>query len=64
MFKGTGYVAFPVLKRAYKEFTITLEFRPMTRNGLLLFSSEHPNARSDFFSLALVNGHAELRQVT
>ena len=60
-FMGTGYVAFPVLRGAYKEFTVTVEFRPDTHNGLLVFSSEHPNARSDFFSISLVDGRAEFR---
>jgi len=60
-FLGTGYVAFPVLRGAYKEFTVTVDFRPDTHNGLLVFSSEHPNARSDFFSISLVDGKAEFR---
>ena len=60
-FMGTGYVAFPVLRGAYKEFSITIEFRPDTQNGLLLFSSEHPNARADFFSVSLVDGYAQFR---
>ncbi len=62
-FMGTGYMAFPVMRGAYKEFTITLEFKPDTGNGLLLFSGEHPTARSDFFSIALIDGHAEFRLV-
>lgn len=60
---GTGYIAFPVLRGAYKEFTITIDFRPGTSNGLLMFSGEHPNARSDFFSISLIDGHAEFRLV-
>ncbi|XP_070563063.1 pikachurin-like [Ptychodera flava] len=58
---GNGYVAFPKLLTAYKTFQITLEFRPTKLNGLLLFSSERPTARGDFFSVALINGHAEFR---
>ena len=58
---GTGYMAFPVLRGAYKEFTITVTFRPDTGNGLLMFSSEHANAVADFFSISLVDGFAEFR---
>ncbi len=60
-FMGTGYMAFPVLRVAYKEFSITIEFRPDTDNGLLLFSGAHPTARSDFFAISLFNGYAQLR---
>ena len=60
-FMGPGYMAFPLLRGAYKEFTITVEFRPDTGNGLLLFSAEHPNARADFFSISLVESFAEFR---
>lgn len=60
-FSGTGYMAFAVLRGAFKEFTVDIEFRPDKVNGLLLFSSDHPDARSDFFSVTLVNGHVEFR---
>ena len=60
-FMGTGNIAFPVLRGSYREFTMTVEFRPDTGNGLLLFSSEYPNAKSDFFSLSLVDNHLQFR---
>jgi len=60
-FMGSGYIAFPVLRGAYKEFNIMIDFRPDTENGLMLFSSEHPNARADFFSITLIDGYAEFR---
>lgn len=58
---GRGYIAFPVLRDAYKEFHIYLEIKASSPDGLLLFSSERPNARGDFFSVALVNGQVEFR---
>ncbi|XP_077981026.1 pikachurin-like [Glandiceps talaboti] len=58
---GTGYVAFPKLLTAYKTFRITVEFRPTKINGLLLFSSELPTAKGDFFSVALIDGKPEFR---
>lgn len=60
---GNGYIAFPVLRGAYKDLSIILEFRPDTLNGLVLFSAGHPYARSDFFSVSLVDGHVEFRYV-
>ncbi|KAK7495830.1 hypothetical protein BaRGS_00012820, partial [Batillaria attramentaria] len=60
-FRGTGYLALPVLRDAYKEFAVAVEFRPEAKNGLLLFSAEFEDARKDFFSIALVNGFVEFR---
>ncbi len=60
-FMGTGYVAFPVLRGAYREFTIIVEFKPDTHNGLILFSGDTPQAHSDFFSIALIDGKVEFR---
>ena len=60
-FDGTGYMAFPILRDAYKEFILTIEFRPDTNNGLIVFSGELPTAITDFFSITLINGHAEFR---
>jgi len=60
-FDGTGYMAFPVLRGAYKEFSLMVEFRPDTKNGLIVFSGERPSAMSDFFSITIVNGFAEFR---
>lgn len=62
---GSGFVAFPVLRGAFREFVVLMDFRPDAGNGLLLFSSDHPNAggggRFDFFSVSLVDGKIELR---
>ena len=60
-FLGFGYMAFPVLRGAYLEFEFTIEFRPDTLNGLLLFSSETPTANTDFFSVAIIDGLVEFR---
>jgi hypothetical protein len=60
-FRGTGYLALPVLRDGYKEFAIAVEFRPEAKNGLIVFSSEFSDARKDFFSVTLVNGYIEFR---
>jgi len=60
-FSGSGYIAFPVLRGAFKEFIVDVEFRPDLDSGLLLFSSDHPEARFDFFSVVLIQGHVEFR---
>ncbi|XP_077863901.1 pikachurin-like [Saccoglossus kowalevskii] len=60
-FWGTGYVAFPKLLTSYETFRITVEFRPTKLDGLLLFSSERPTAKGDFFSVALISGKAQFR---
>ncbi|GFR68605.1 pikachurin-like [Elysia marginata] len=60
-FKGTGYLALPVLRDAHKAFSVSLEFKPQSPYGLLLFSGEFSNARTDFFSVALDDGFVILR---
>jgi len=60
-FSGTGYIAFPVLRDALREFDMMVELRPDSLNGLVLFSAGHPDAQSDFFSLSLKSGRIELR---
>jgi len=60
-FSGTGYIAFPVLRGAHREFHVIVELRPEVLNGLVLFSAGHPDAQSDFFSLSLQRGRIELR---
>ena len=62
-FSGTGYIAFPVLRGAHREFHVIVELRPDSLNGLVLFSAGHPDAQSDFFSLSLQRGRIELRYV-
>lgn len=60
-FYGNSYLALPVLKNGYKEMDILLEFKPTAQYGLLFFSSEFEDARSDFFSIALIDGYVEFR---
>ncbi|XP_046330214.1 pikachurin-like [Haliotis rufescens] len=60
-FHGMGYLALPVLKNGYRDFRISMEFRPEAKNGLLLFSAELDDAKTDFFSVALVDGYIEFR---
>ncbi|KAK3756565.1 hypothetical protein RRG08_007589 [Elysia crispata] len=60
-FKGTDYLALPVLQDAHKEFRVSLEFKPGSPDGLLLFSEEFSNAWTDFFSIALNDGFVVLR---
>ena len=59
---GDGFVAFPPLSTGFKEFQVTVYFRPETPNGLIVLSADQPDADQDFFSLALLNGRADFRQ--
>ena len=43
--------------------TLTIDFRPDTGNGLLVYTGEHWNARADFFSLVLIENYVEFRLV-
>ena len=62
-FSGSSFIAFPVLRGAFKEFVVNLQFRPESNDGLLLFSADHPDASYDFFSVTLIDGRVEFRSV-
>lgn len=61
LFYGYSFLALPVLKAGYKELDLEIEFKPKTATGLLVFSAEFEDARSDFFSLTLQDGRVEFR---
>ena len=63
-FLGEGYIVLsPLRGPAFKEFSILIEFRPETSNGLLLFNADKFDARYDFFSVSLIDGKADFRLV-
>ncbi|TRZ02482.1 hypothetical protein DNTS_030304 [Danionella cerebrum] len=57
-FGGKSYMAFPTM-RAYHTVRIAMEFRASEMTGILLYNGQ--KSKKDFLSLALVEGHVELR---
>jgi len=53
----------PIDASSVREFSVHIEFRPETNNGLMLFSADRLDAKYDFFSVSLVDGKAEFRYV-
>ncbi|XP_078729473.1 basement membrane-specific heparan sulfate proteoglycan core protein isoform X6 [Lampetra fluviatilis] len=60
-FSGASFVSLPPLSNVQKQLTLSLEFRPLQLDGLLLYSGARRGIHDDFVSVALANGHAELR---
>ncbi|XP_061175117.1 pikachurin-like [Saccostrea echinata] len=60
-FMGDSFLTLPPITSGYRDIEISVEFKPASDSGLLLFSSEHSQAKGDFFSLVLVNGFVEFR---
>ena len=63
-FSGDSYIAYPpnsYIPASVQTLTISLTFNPVTDSGLLFFTSTAETDFTDYFSLALVDGHAELR---
>ena len=60
-FLGNSFLALPVLKTGYKNLDILLEFKPTAKYGLLFFSAEFEDARTDFFAVVLIDGYVEFR---
>uniref|UniRef100_A0A672LRZ6 Agrin n=1 Tax=Sinocyclocheilus grahami TaxID=75366 RepID=A0A672LRZ6_SINGR len=57
-FGGKSYLAFRTM-RAYHTVRIAMEFRASEMTGILLYNGQ--KGKKDFLSLALVEGHVELR---
>ncbi|XP_060930719.1 agrin isoform X2 [Limanda limanda] len=57
-FGGQSYLAFQTMS-AYHTVRIAMEFRASEETGILLYNGQE--GKKDFISLALVNGHVELR---
>lgn len=60
-FTGSGWLAFPALKAAYKHVQLELEFRPETWDGILLLAGERDDLQGDFMALILHHGFIEFR---
>ncbi|XP_065218165.1 agrin-like isoform X2 [Planococcus citri] len=59
-FSGQSYIELKQLK-AYHKFSVEIEFKTYTDNGILLYSQQRSDGAGDFISLAIVNGYAEFR---
>ncbi|XP_043254794.1 pikachurin [Colletes gigas] len=60
-FTGSGWLAFPALKAAYKHVQLDLEFRPEAWDGILLLAGERDDLQGDFMALILHHGFIEFR---
>ncbi|XP_033192694.1 pikachurin-like [Bombus vosnesenskii] len=60
-FTGSGWLAFPALKAAYKHVQLELEFRPEAWDGILLLAGERDDLQGDFMALILHHGFIEFR---
>ncbi|XP_011142397.1 pikachurin [Harpegnathos saltator] len=60
-FTGSGWLAFPALRAAYKHVQMELEFRPEAWDGVLLLAGERDDLQGDFMALILHHGFIEFR---
>lgn len=54
-FSGQSFIQLKPLK-AYQKFSVEIEFKSYTENGILLYSQQRVDGAGDFLSLALING--------
>jgi len=57
---GKGYIVFPPLVTS-RALVISIELRPESADGLLLYNADIQSRFKDFISIALTRGHLELR---
>ncbi|XP_020280960.1 pikachurin-like isoform X2 [Pseudomyrmex gracilis] len=60
-FTGSGWLAFPALRAAYKHVQLELEFRPEAWDGVILLAGERDDLQGDFMALILHHGFIEFR---
>ncbi|XP_023215950.1 pikachurin-like isoform X1 [Centruroides sculpturatus] len=60
-FKNGSYLILPVLREAYKSMQVTIEFRPESYEGILMYSGEKSNLQGDYIAIVLNKGFVEFR---
>lgn len=60
-FGGRSWLAFPVLKAAYKHVHLEMEFRPASWHGILFLTGERDDLAGDFVAAVLREGFVEFR---
>ena len=60
-FNGSSYIVFPPLDVTSRTLVISVELRPESANGLLLYNANIRSRFKDFIAITLTRGHLELR---
>lgn len=55
-FSSQSFIQLKPLK-AYQKFSVEIEFKSYTENGILLYSQQREDGAGDFLSLAIINGY-------
>uniref|UniRef100_A0A670K1V2 Heparan sulfate proteoglycan 2 n=1 Tax=Podarcis muralis TaxID=64176 RepID=A0A670K1V2_PODMU len=58
---GDAFISYPPLTNIHYELRVDLEIKPLSPDGLILFSGGDGSPVADFVSLSMVNGHLEFR---
>ena len=60
-FRGESYLALPTLRDAHKLMQVTLDFKPESYDGIILYSGEKQSLDGDFIAIILNQGFVEVR---
>ncbi|XP_062822809.1 basement membrane-specific heparan sulfate proteoglycan core protein isoform X3 [Anolis carolinensis] len=58
---GNAFISYPPLTNIHYELRVDAEFKPLSPDGLVLFSGGDGSPVADFVSLNMVNGYLEFR---
>ncbi|XP_077167850.1 basement membrane-specific heparan sulfate proteoglycan core protein isoform X5 [Paroedura picta] len=58
---GDAFVSYPPLTNIHYELRVDIEVKPLSPDGLVLFSGGNGAPVADFVSLSMANGHLEFR---
>ena len=62
-FSGSSFIQLRKLKHGNRDITVEMSFKPMTKDGILLYAGQTFDGRGDFIALTIRNGHIEFRLV-
>lgn len=60
MFSGRSYLELPKLE-AYSRFSVEMEIRTLSTDGILLYNGQTSSGKGDYVSLAIKSGFVEFR---
>lgn len=60
-FRGISYLALPTLRNAHRSLQLSIEFKPESFDGVLLYSGQEPTLDGDFIAIVINQGFVEFR---
>lgn len=60
-FSGHSFIQLKKLKHGNRDVTIEMDFKPMRKDGVMLYTAQTFDGRGDYIALSMRNGFVEFR---